>query len=534
MITDIMDDVNPNDHDISDNDGRNKNAAESNKVSTIANDDVSVAPNSSSLQGDSGPTQASFNVLEEDEDTLTKDTEPISSQQGNESEEKPQREKGRCNIDWKSVGNKIKASWLKYHLLWLLILAVIIGTTWPLPGKTLGDARLGNGLCLVSINNTNGNSTPQEEQICVWSTISSLCVTIIFLVSGLQLKLDKMKRALMSPRSILIGYLLIFILTTSFGYAVAAGPKLNPPEFSFGLALFAIMPTTLSACIVIVGFAKGDTALALLLSVTTNLLGVAILPLTVTWMVSVFHSSSSSSSSSPSGTVRVNELDLCLSLVFTVLIPLVVGFGLRRYIRKVNELVEKFPITLKMISAFALASVPWMKISQSSSTFSQVDAAGYVVLIITGAALHIWFFVLCFIVSFVLLFYCSPRLPKASSSASSSSDGGPPKTKLNDTQLEDNLMEEKLRCLTLTGCQKTLPVALSVLELLPEDAVGGNVGLVALAIVLLQLMQTLMDSAIAIRWVDRNMTTTVINWFKLRPSSADTTAEQQDGVPVDV
>jgi sodium/bile acid cotransporter 7 len=380
------------------------------------------------------------------------------------------------------VLKELRSSWIKYHLLWLLIFAITIGVAWPLPGKTLGDARLNQGLCLLSTNDTG-----VERQVCVWSTLSSLAVTLIFWISGLQLKLEKMKKAFGARRPILVGHACILLFTSSFAYAIAAGPKLSPKEFSFGLALFALMPTTLSSCIVIVGYANGDQALALLLTVSTNLLGVAILPVTATWLIEVFYNGNPPTQ----GGVKVNVADLCLSLVFTVLIPLFIGIVMRCF-RKVAFIVDKLNFTFKVTNAALLAAIPWMKISQSNSSFGQVAGASYVVLIITSLATHIFFLLMCLGISCLMMDWKKDLA--------------------------------YIKCNVIVGAQKTMPVALSVLELLPV-AITGHQGLVAVAIVVNHLIQTILDSFLALQWAAR----TSQKQIQVKEDSKGT--EEQEPVP---
>ena len=80
-----------------------------------------------------------------------------------------------------------------------------------------------------------------------------------------------------------------------------------------GLALFAVVPTTLGVGVALVTASKGNQALALLLTVGTNLLGI----LTVPFMLRAVLSGS--------GNVSVQPADLVIKLLYTVLVPTIVG-----------------------------------------------------------------------------------------------------------------------------------------------------------------------------------------------------------------
>ena len=356
----------------------------------------------------------------------------------------------------------LKAFMIDYHMPLLLLLALIVGILIPVPGKALGDVRLGDGLCLTSSNYTlNG-------QVCVWNTLSTLCVTIIFLISGLNLDIARFKRALRARKEILLGFFLIFGLTSSFGFAIAAAPKLDPPEFSFGMSLFPLMPTTMSSCVIIVGYAKGNVELALLLTITSNVLAVAILPVTVLWLVDVYQLDSVEGIP-----VRVDAVQLCLNLVFQVVCPLIFAVLVKLTFREpVTKFVKSHVYALKVISATLNAAIPWMRISQNAQNFSRTSGLSYFIIILCVVALHILFLSLTAITSLKLV-----RLRG----------------------------EEESKTITFIGAQKTLPIALSVLELLPP-AVTGDQGLVLVPMVFMYLFQAIFDSILAVKWSRRTLT----------------------------
>lgn len=69
----------------------------------------------------------------------------------------------------------------RWHLPMFLVFALLIGYLIPAPGKFLNELDLG-GICF-------GES-------CVWNSVGSLCVTLIFFISGSRLKTDEIKNAL--------------------------------------------------------------------------------------------------------------------------------------------------------------------------------------------------------------------------------------------------------------------------------------------------------------------------------------------------
>jgi ACR3 family arsenite efflux pump ArsB len=72
---------------------------------------------------------------------------------------------------------------------------------------------------------------------------------------------------------LLYGLVAILGITPCLGFGVLALP-FQPPEFATGLALFCVVPTTLGVGVALTAASKGNQALALLLTVATNLLGI--------------------------------------------------------------------------------------------------------------------------------------------------------------------------------------------------------------------------------------------------------------------
>ena len=104
-----------------------------------------------------------------------------------------------------------------------------------------------------------------------------MCVVVIFIISGATLKTEEIAEALKSGRGALAyGWVAILGLTPLLGCSGAAAG--DSVEFRYGLSLFCCVPTTLTSGVTLVRNAKGNVALALMLTVTTNLIGVFTVP----------------------------------------------------------------------------------------------------------------------------------------------------------------------------------------------------------------------------------------------------------------
>ncbi|KAK9811711.1 hypothetical protein WJX72_008825 [[Myrmecia] bisecta] len=95
---------------------------------------------------------------------------------------------------------------------------------------------------------------------------------MVFLVSGLTLRTKEFTATLSHWVGVLYGFAAILAITPCLGFGARAIP-FQPPEFSIGLAIFCVVPTTLGVGVALTAASKGNQALALLFTIGTNLLG---------------------------------------------------------------------------------------------------------------------------------------------------------------------------------------------------------------------------------------------------------------------
>lgn len=103
---------------------------------------------------------------------------------------------------------------------------------------------------------------------------------------------------------------------------------MKPAEFSIGLALFCVMPTTLGVGVALTAASKGNQALALMLTVVTNLLGIVTVPYELRLLLQ------------GSNVVSVEPGPLVLKLCITVLVPAVIGKVLTAFSSRVRNFVN--------------------------------------------------------------------------------------------------------------------------------------------------------------------------------------------------
>ena len=159
----------------------------------------------------------------------------------------------------------------------------------------------------------------------------------------MKLKTEALVKAGKEWRGWLFGILMIMVITPCASFAVLAIPSDSPAltHLLFGLAIFFIMPTTLSSGVVLTKEANGNFALALLLTTITNLLSIAVIPFMVQLIflfqdyvqTEVHMINLTSPNATGNGTggntteveVQIDAVQILVKLALAILLPLVVG-----------------------------------------------------------------------------------------------------------------------------------------------------------------------------------------------------------------
>lgn len=129
----------------------------------------------------------------------------------------------------------------------------------------------------------------------------------------------------------------ILLVTPLLGLLVARLP-LQPPGLSLGLAVFCCMPTALSSGVTFTQQLGANVSLALLLTVSSNILGIFTLPFSLPHVLAAaapglssvaLPAAAQAGSVSPGG---LEPLQLLLQLCKTILLPTVVGAAIRGFV----------------------------------------------------------------------------------------------------------------------------------------------------------------------------------------------------------
>ncbi len=184
-----------------------------------------------------------------------------------------------------------------------------------------------------------------------------IAIVGIFLLSGITLRMGSVLEDVTRWRCHLIiqSIAFVFIPAVVFGTTgwLPAGP------IKYGIYMMAVLPITISSCVVFTGLAGGRTACALLNAVGGNLLGVFVSPLLLGLLIV-----------KGNDTGAVNALGAISKLACLVLLPFVIGQllgagvpNLRAPVKKVERITSKVLILLIMLCAFSRS---WERIAASN------------------------------------------------------------------------------------------------------------------------------------------------------------------------
>mmetsp|Transcript_112877 Transcript_112877/g.364353 ORF Transcript_112877/g.364353 Transcript_112877/m.364353 type:complete len:345 (-) Transcript_112877:194-1228(-) len=318
---------------------------------------------------------------------------------------------------------------IKNFLILGLLTVITLGLIFPGPGQSLQHVEVG-GL-----------------------TLPSVAIDIIFVISGLCLA--SMKEAL-QYKALTLGIVLVLFVTP-----LLAGPILYlhtlQPDLNYsllqGMALFCVVPTTLSSGVTMITQAKGNVSLAIFLTALTNCLGVFTM--------------SFSSSQVFSASISISPWEMLFELVWLTLVPLCVGMALRRFKWRKFEMSKfatdyKKPLGLSQNSCILF--VVWLMISKAQPQIFGAKSADLGLCLTLAATVHLIYRLVGYVVA------TGARLP--------------PKEWVT---------------IVLMSSQKSLPVCVSVLAALPP-ALRTKSGLYILPCIMAHAAQLIIDSMLAVRW----------------------------------
>ncbi|KAL0536644.1 hypothetical protein IC582_025602 [Cucumis melo] len=282
----------------------------------------------------------------------------------------------------------------------------------------------------------------------------------IFVISGLTLRTSEISASVEAWPVAVYGLVSILLLTPYFSRLILQ-IHLHPQEFVTGLAIFSCMPTTLSSGVALTQLAGGNSALALAMTVISNMLGILAIPFSISKFIAAGVG------------IAVPTKELLRSLVLILLIPLIFGKILRESFKGVADFVDGNRKLFPRISAILLSLVPWMQVSRSRSLLLMVKPEIFLAAIGMGTFLHI-----------ALLAFNALGIRTLAAFS-----GG------NKSVFSKR---RNVSAVLLVASQKTLPVMVAVVEQL-RGALGES-GLLVLPCIAAHIIQIIIDSFLVNFW----------------------------------
>lgn len=336
---------------------------------------------------------------------------------------------GAPRANWPRIWARTKEVFVSQFLLISYIIATILALAWPVPGKAV-----------VSVSfSVNGHS---------YAVFKTLNIMIVFLISGMMLKTDDIKKALRHKWGVLFGFVSTLAITPCLGFALRE-IHLTPEAYTMGLTLTTAVPQTLGIGISLVRSCGGNEGLALMLTTGTNIIGIFTMP---PWLRALFAGTSFD--------LSIDMVALLVNLIISVLVPSVIGKLLRDLSAPVRKFVTTYKTPLSLFSTANLAFIVWQVLSSAQATLLEQPFVGVVYVILLSAGQHIIYLIFNFLVSTLLL-----RMPPPENVATG-----------------------------VMAAQKSGPVAVAVISYITNDV--ALQGLMAIPAVIGQLVQVFIGSAL--------------------------------------
>jgi sodium/bile acid cotransporter 7 len=202
-------------------------------------------------------------------------------------------------------------------------------------------------------------------QVNGWKVITTCNMAIIFFIFGVTLDTSELLQALKAWKAIIYGLVFILLWSPLVGFICMLMP-FKPYEFALGLAVMACVPTSLSSGVTLVIGSYGNGALALLFTVSSNILGIITAPVAVKVVLG------------SRTDAKVNSLDLLVKLGVSILMPLVVGKTLRELVKPVRDHIHKYKVPLYLINNLQITLIVWQKLSSARSVLVEQEAGDVV------------------------------------------------------------------------------------------------------------------------------------------------------------
>ncbi|KAK2605296.1 hypothetical protein N8I77_008145 [Diaporthe amygdali] len=228
-------------------------------------------------------------------------------------------------------------------------------------------------------------------------------VAIIFLISGLQLSPEKLRKNLSNWRLHILTQGISFILIPLIWLAImwiiiaANGTRHIEPSVLVGMLVLSCLPTTIASNVVMTRNAGGDDAAAIIEVVLGNVFGSFLCPGLIYIFIPTVAEFRDWSPSDASGIPEMYR-HVSMQLGLSVLIPIVLGQTLRMLFKeKVLWVLDKF--CLAKVSTFFLCTLAWSTFSNAFKTgaIERLPTASILFNVFMNVGLYALFTGVCFV-----------------------------------------------------------------------------------------------------------------------------------------
>jgi len=215
-------------------------------------------------------------------------------------------------------------------------------------------------------------------------TLSSIGVSLIFFFYGLKLSPKQIKEGLQNWKLHIIVQASTFIL---FPLLVLSAYPFIPKSSQtlwLGFLFLSALPSTVSSSVVMVSIAKGNIPAAIFNASISGLIGIVLTPL---WM-SAFLSQTSTD---------YNLIEVYQKLLLEILIPIILGIGLQRFLGKYAQIYSK-QLTLFDKSVILLIIYKSFSRSFLNKVFNNVDTLDLILIFCLAVIL---FYIVYFVIGVI-------------------------------------------------------------------------------------------------------------------------------------
>lgn len=183
----------------------------------------------------------------------------------------------------------------------------------------------------------------------------SIAIFVIFILSGMVIETHQIRSGIKDMKSTLTALFLIVFIAPAAALAFCLLPL--DTGILLGICIVAVMPTTLSSGVVMTGTAGGNMAQALFITILSNFIAIVSIPLILPYLLGTLAHDT---------TLSIDKGAIFFKLIFLVLLPLLVGMGLKTFWITLADRQKK---NLQIGNQCLILIIVFMSLSSAKSIF---------------------------------------------------------------------------------------------------------------------------------------------------------------------